>query len=239
MENQKNQLDIQDDIQLDNQDEFQDEIKSNKNIFCNIFYEQINLINQLPLNERGNVVYMALLNAFIKNQENQLDIQLDNQLENAYISISKSISLSILSKSVLDILNKTINCKKYKNNWGGKREKAGRPKDDKPKKANKVDPYASSDISKIVRIYSEFCTDLISISNYSLDRHLRSLIAEYLEDTDCNFEYFKDVCIKANKLKQIGDFKIDLKSLIKNHSGIYGGKYKPKEEVNDVYNPCI
>ena len=108
--------------------------------------------------------------------------------------------------------------------------------DARPKK---IDPYASSEIQTTVRIYSEFCTDLIPISNYSLDRPLRTLIAEYLEDTHCDFEYFKDVCIKANKLKQIGDFKIDLKSLIKNHSGIYGGKYKPKEEVNDVYNPCL
>lgn len=125
--NQNNQLDNQDDIQVDNQDEK----NLNKNISCNVFYEQINLINQLPLEERGNVIYMALLNAFIKNQDNQLE----NQLENTYISISKSISLSILSKSVLDILSKTINCKKYKNNWGGKRESAGRPKGSKPVKS--------------------------------------------------------------------------------------------------------
>jgi hypothetical protein len=68
---------------------------------------------------------MAVLNSFVKNQKNQLD----NQLENTYISISISLSksISILSKSVLNILNKTIICKKYKNNWGGNRKGSGRP----------------------------------------------------------------------------------------------------------------
>lgn len=111
--------------QLDSQVENQVEKNLDKNISCNIFFEQINLINQLPIEERGNVLYMAILNAFVKNQDNQLD----NQLENAYISISISLSesLSILSKSVLDILNKTIVCKKYKSNWGGNRKGSGRP----------------------------------------------------------------------------------------------------------------
>ena len=116
-----NQLDIQDEFQVD----FQDELQDDKNLSCSIFLEQIELINQLPLEERGNVLYMAVLNSFVKNQKNQLD----NQLENTYISISISLSksISILSKSVLNILNKTIICKKYKNNWGGNRKGSGRP----------------------------------------------------------------------------------------------------------------
>lgn len=113
------------DYQVENQVDYQVEKNLDKNVSCNIFFEQINLINQLPIEERGNVLYMAVLNAFVKNQDNQLD----NQLENTYISISISLSnsLSILSKSVLDILNKTIVCKKYKNNWGGIRKGSGRP----------------------------------------------------------------------------------------------------------------
>ena len=116
-----NQLDYQVDIQ----DDFQDGFQNDKNLSCSIFLEQIELINQLPLEERGNVLYMAVLNSFVKNQKNQLD----NQLENTYISISISLSksISILSKSVLNILNKTIICKKYKNNWGGNRKGSGRP----------------------------------------------------------------------------------------------------------------
>ena len=65
----------QDDNQVENQDE--------KNISCNVFLEQIELLNQLPMSERGSVIYMALLKAFgrVSNQvENQDDNQLENQL---------------------------------------------------------------------------------------------------------------------------------------------------------------
>lgn len=110
---------------------------------------------------------------------------------------------------------------------------------DFPKKKN-VDPFTSSEISEIVKIYSDYCKNLIPIMQYSLNRELRLLILEYLEETNFDFEYFKSVCIKANNLKQIGSYKIDLKSLIKNHSGIYGDKYTIKEEDKPyVYNPCL
>ena len=65
------------------------------------------------------------------------------------------------------------------------------------------------------------------------------MIAEYLQDTNFDYEYFKEVCIKANKLQKIGDYKIDLKSIIKNHSGIYADKYAIKEEKENEYNPCL
>ena len=110
---------------MNNQVENQDE----KNTSCNIFLEQLELLNQLPVNERGNVIYLALLKAFSRtnNQvENQDANQLENQLENTYISISKSISLSKLSISVLNLLNKTLGCKIYSKNWGGKRTGSGK-----------------------------------------------------------------------------------------------------------------
>lgn len=110
---------------MNNQVENQDE----KNTSCNIFLEQLELLNQLPVNERGNVIYLALLKAFSRtsNQvENQDANQLENQLENIYISISKSISLSKLSISVLNLLNKTLGCKIYSKNWGGKRIGSGK-----------------------------------------------------------------------------------------------------------------
>lgn len=144
---QNNQLENQ----LDNQDENQVEKNLDKNISCNIFFEQLNLINQLPLEERGNVLYMAILNAFknyLKNQDNQLE----NQLENTYISISISLSLSILSKSVLDLLNKTIVCKEYKNNWGGNRKGSGRHK----KPADDVD----------IKLYGEYQNVNLSKEHY-------------------------------------------------------------------------
>ena len=124
----KNQVDNQIDNQVDNQFEKNNDNQIEKNVSCSIFLEQINLINQLPIEERGNVLYMAILNSFRNCIKNQIDNQIDNQFENTYISISTSISLSLLSKSVLELMNKTLNCRIYSSNYGGKRKGAGRPK---------------------------------------------------------------------------------------------------------------
>lgn len=123
---QKNQIDNQ----IENQIDFNLNNNFDKNIACSIFLEQLNLINQLPIEERGNVLYLSLLNAFRECSKNQIDNQIDNQIEKAYISISISLSksLSILSKTVLDLMNKTLSCKVYSSNYGGKRKNAGRPK---------------------------------------------------------------------------------------------------------------
>jgi len=110
----------------------------------------------------------------------------------------------------------------------------------KSKENKKIDIYVSPEIEQIKQIYMDNCKNLIPINAYSMNKDLRTLIAEYLIDTDYNFEYFKEVCIKANKLVKIGDFRIDLKSVIKNHSGIYAEKYILKEqEKENEYNPCL
>ena len=149
--------------------------------------------------------------------------------------------------------------KKYQGR-GGKREGAGRPTTNNQNNQNNqneqtqtktktktqtetqtkiIDPFASPEIEQIKEIYSDNCKNLIPINAYSLNRDLRLLIAEYLQDTNFDYEYFKEVCIKANKLQKIGDYKIDLKSVIKNHSGIYADKYSIQEEKENEYNPCL
>lgn len=93
-----------------------------QNIVCKIFKEQFDLIKNLPEQERKEVLYLAIESAF--NQfENQIDNQIENQNENAYISNS----LSNLSISILNILNKTISVKEFSSNYGGNRKNAGRP----------------------------------------------------------------------------------------------------------------
>lgn len=97
------------------------------NIACRLFKEQINLINQLPKEDRANVLYLSIMNAF--NQfENQNDNQIENQNEYAYISISSSIS-----NSIIDLLSKNIVFKEYNNNYGGKRDGSGRKEKKKSK----------------------------------------------------------------------------------------------------------
>ena len=107
-----------------------------KNLACRVFAEQINLIKQLPENERATVLYGAIMNAFNKcgyQNDNQTDNQIGNQVgyqnEYAYISVSGYESLSSISKCVLDLLSKNIVCKEFSENYGGRREGAGSKKD--------------------------------------------------------------------------------------------------------------
>lgn len=100
------------------------EIKTN-NIACRIFKEQIDLIQQLPENERAEVLYKAILSTF-----NQFENQNEIQNENAYVSVSESIS--VLGKTVYKLLIKNITCREFSSNYGGKRIGAGKKKHTEP-----------------------------------------------------------------------------------------------------------
>jgi hypothetical protein len=109
----------------------------NKNFACRIFKEQIELILQLPENERAEVLYKSVLFGF-----NQIDYQFDNQNENqnesAYVSVSDSVS--ILSNKIFNLLKKNITWKEFSNNYGGSRKGAGAPKGNtNAKKNNQID----------------------------------------------------------------------------------------------------
>lgn len=100
------------------------------NIACRIFAEQVKMLLSLPSQEEAKtVLYQAVINS-LNQFENHFDNQIENQNENAYVSVSDSESLSILSKSILDLLSKNITWKEFSNNYGGKRAGAGK----KPKK---------------------------------------------------------------------------------------------------------
>ena len=105
----------------------------NKNFACRVFKEQIELILQLPENERAEVLYKAILYGF-----NQIDCQFENQNESAYVSVSDSVS--ILSKKIFNLLRKNITWKEFSNNYGGKRTNSGAPKGNtNAKKNNQID----------------------------------------------------------------------------------------------------
>ena len=192
-------------MQEKNQIENQVENQIDKNISCNIFFEQINLINQLPIEERGNVLYMAILGAFrnyFKNQENQID----NQIENTYISISLSLSNSIstLSKTVLDLMNKTLNCKNYSSNYGGKRKGAGRKRKEEQYKEKEInDPYINpivnafkSEYSKLfncrVFLTTQECNKLCELSSDIEDfKETIPVVLSKMKDIDFGFENWK------------------------------------------------
>ena len=104
-----------------------------KNICCRIFKEQIDLINQLPKKERAIVLYNVINDLF-----NQFDNQNENQNENAYISVS------VLGKSIYNLLFKNITCREFSSNYGGRRENAGAKKKETiistPVKQSKTNP---------------------------------------------------------------------------------------------------
>lgn len=83
----------------------------------NIFQEQFNLIDNLPDNEKKEVLYHLIQSKF--NQDDCLEKQ---------SSLSLSISLSKLSISVIDIINKTMHIKEINQNHGGARKGAGAKK---------------------------------------------------------------------------------------------------------------
>lgn len=104
---------------------------SNKNLCCRIFKEQIDLIQQLPENERAEVLYAAITSSL-----NQIENQIENQNENAYVSDSVSVSVSVLSRTVLNLLQKNIVWKEFSNNYGGRRPGAGKKKQPEPEIKN-------------------------------------------------------------------------------------------------------
>ena len=113
------------------------------NIACRIFQEQLDLIKELPEQERATVLYTAVCNAF--NQfENQNENQIDNQNENAYVSVS----VSVLGNTVIKLLSKSIVCKEFSNNYGGKRLNSGRPRKEKNQIENQIDIQIENQIEK-------------------------------------------------------------------------------------------
>lgn len=98
------------------------------NIACRIFKEQIDLLLSLPdQNEAKEVLYQALTqtcNHFDNQIENQNEIQDENQNDNQdYLYLNH---ISVLSNNIFKILLKSIKWREFSDNFGGKRENAGR-----------------------------------------------------------------------------------------------------------------
>jgi len=87
-------------------------------------------------------------------------------------------------------------------------------------------------INKIFDFYENNCKALIPLKFEKRDLELRQTIKDFLIFIDFDFDYFFDLCQKANEQVFLLDNKIDLKSLIKNHSRIYSGFFNTKTETN-------
>lgn len=94
----------------------------------------------------------------------------------------------------------------------------------------KVNPdfYFSDKKGKLFEIYKSECSDLIPLSFESKNRRVLDKANAYLKEINGDFEKFKTLCQKANKLKQIAKTKLDFEMIINNHIGIMNGKYETK-----------
>lgn len=98
-------------------------------------------------------------------------------------------------------------------------------------KGKNLDINCSPEIEKVFEIYKSECKDLLPLTYERSDRKTRESVGEFLQTINYNFEDFKDICQKANKLVVIATSKIDLQSILNNFKGIKSGKYKKDSNV--------
>ena len=172
--------------------------------------------------------------------------------------------LTLTGDSLIDDnLESLIDIKEFEN-WGGRRKGSGRPKknqlenqdenqlenqdaiqdEDRDKDKDieidinkKIDYLTNPIINQVFNIYKTHCSNLTGLGKYyNRDVELKKQIGIYLEQTECNLDYFTRVCDIANRIKKIGSCKLDLKMVMNNHNGIYNGKYAEVDEDDDGYS---
>lgn len=92
----------------------------------------------------------------------------------------------------------------------------------------RVDPYDGKS-EKYFKIYEQECPQLVKLGFERRDNKTFVALAEFRTVTEDNLEYFRTVCQKANKLVIIANNKIDFRSILNNHIGIYGDKYNSND----------
>lgn len=97
--------------------------------------------------------------------------------------------------------------------------------DDKFSKNLNPDFYFSDEKNKIFEIYKKECTNLIALTGEKRSRKILDKVNNFLSEINYDWNYFNELCQKANKLKTIANTKIDFEMLINCHIGIMNGKY--------------
>jgi len=146
------------------------------NFVINIFQEQFNLIDNLPDNEKKEVLYILIQSKF--NQDDCFSKQ---------SRLSTSTSLSNLSLSVIDIISKTMRVREMNDNHGGSRKGAGAPKGNN--NANKIQvEEKQSNQSK----NNQKTIKLIDLQTNKLDIPGYLLKTDSYEDLTTQERYFYD-----------------------------------------------
>ena len=127
----------------------------------------------------------------------------------------------------------TKECKEYKNEKNEKNNIGGEKKNSNP------DFYFSSDKNKVFEIYENECKNLIPLTGEKRNRKVLDKTSNFLNEIEFDWDYFKNLCRKANELKTIANTKIDFEMLINCHIGIMNGKYQKDENKRGVSQEFI
>lgn len=98
---------------------------------------------------------------------------------------------------------------------------------------SKIDIYCNQHFEKCFKMYSEICKNLIPLSSERRNRKTLQLLADFLDEIEFDFDYFKELCTKANELRMIVTNHIDFRLMLRNHIGITNGKYQKVKTSND------
>ena len=94
-----------------------------------------------------------------------------------------------------------------------------------------IDPFLNPLIENCIDEYRLNCTDLCKLTGFERrDLKTRTRISEFLSAINCDMDYYRQLCLEANKLKYIANRQIDINSMVNNHIGIMNGKYVKQEE---------
>lgn len=101
-------------------------------------------------------------------------------------------------------------------------------------KNSNPDFYFSDDKNKIFEIYEKECPNLIALTGEKRSRKILDKVNNFLSEINSDWDYFKNLCQKANDLKTIANTKIDFEMIINCHIGIMNGKYIKCETKEDI-----
>lgn len=148
-------------------------MKIKNNSACRIFAEQLKMLLSLPNQEEAKtILYQSLINSYN---------QFENQNENAYVSVSDSESLSYLGESILNLLSKNIIWKQFSNNYGGKRDNAGRKVNKPQVETVKEDKYRFE--GKVIKLNDkDYYSFTVLYPHLDLNRELEGLDRYYSEN---------------------------------------------------------
>lgn len=102
----------------------------------------------------------------------------------------------------------------------------------KEKDKDKKDITCNLNFENCFKIYQENCKNLLPLCFERKSKAILDELNQFLQEIDYDFEYFLNLCKKANSLKTIVDKKIDFRSMVRNHIGITNGKYIQKPPAN-------